>query len=392
MPKGQPRIGGAIDFYEAPLEEAWDPDEAGDDDEAAGLSNLGALEHKKQVVLYGPPGTGKTHEAKALAVQLLRHQALVRWGPTAFLEHLDLVDDLAARQVHRLQLHASYSYEEFIRGQKLTAAGTAPEDGYLLRLIDEVRASQAKTADGDPLPSGVDPHAQWKLADGDLLRPLPWVLIADELNRSDLSRLLGEAFSILEDRESEVELATLNADGSVRKVSMPADLHVIGTMNLIDQSVEQLDFALRRRFLWIYSGFDGDVIREVVRHKWDSYGLGHHPFSRLEADVELLAERAALLNENVRESKVLGRQYEVGHTYFFDAAGFIRRWGKVRTKGQRPKRYLWKDDGTPLAPVVDLWRHSLRPLMEEYLAGVEPKAREREVERLGNVFLRGPQR
>jgi 5-methylcytosine-specific restriction protein B len=161
-------------------------------------------------------------------------------------------------------------------------------------------------------------------------------------------------------------------------------------MNLIDQGVEQLDFALRRRFLWLYSGFDADIIGKVVKSKWEDYGLSHHPWERLQPDVEQLAERATALNSEVSESKLLGQQYEIGHTYFFDSAGFIRRWGKVRTKGLRPKRYLWKEDGTPLAPVLDLWRHSLRPLMQEYLAGIEPQARDREVERLGKLFLHGP--
>jgi 5-methylcytosine-specific restriction protein B len=54
MEAGQPAIGGAIDFYYAPLREAWDPDTHGWDDEG-GISNLGALEQKRQVILYGHP-------------------------------------------------------------------------------------------------------------------------------------------------------------------------------------------------------------------------------------------------------------------------------------------------------------------------------------------------
>jgi 5-methylcytosine-specific restriction protein B len=246
MPDGQPTIGGAVDFYETPLYEAWDPTEDDRSGDAGGISHLGALEHKRQVVLYGPPGTGKTYEAKDLARRLICHQALVRWRAVGFLQHRDRVEELADLQIRRLQLHMSYSYEDFIWGMRVGAGGaTIPQEGYLLKLVAEIDEANAQAPDG--------------------LQPLPWVLILDEVNRVDLSRLLGEAFSTLEDRDAAVDLPMLGEDGERRTLRLPRDLYVIATMNLIDQSVEQLDFALRRRFLWLQSGFRGDVIAPVVR-------------------------------------------------------------------------------------------------------------------------------
>ena len=52
----------------------------------------------------------------------------------------------------------------------------------------------------------------------------------------------------MEDRESAVLLA--GQDGQPYPLTVPENLYIIGTMNLIDQSLEQVDFALRRRFLW----------------------------------------------------------------------------------------------------------------------------------------------
>jgi 5-methylcytosine-specific restriction protein B len=366
MPQGQPSIPGQIDFYWPPLWEGWDPDDSGGDADAA-LTHLGALEFKRQVVLYGPPGTGKTYEAKQLAARLITHQALVRWGPVAFLENTERIEQAIKDQVRRVQLHQAWSYEQFIGGLKLAEGGaTELQEGYLPELVNEI---ERVGGEGEP-------------------PPLPWVLILDELNRTDLSRLLGEVFSALDDREAPIDLAGLGDEQQRRTLKLPKDLFIVGTLNLIDQSVEALDFALRRRFLWLYTGFRTEIIPEVVERKWNELGIAHHPFDRLREDIDLLAERASQLNTEIRDSHLLGEQYEIGHTYLFDVVGFIERWPKVRRQGYRPPRYLWKDD-KPLPPAVDLWRFSLKPLLDEYLAGIEPDQRNRQVARLRDVFLNG---
>lgn len=364
---------GALDFYKPGLRETWDPAEGGEEDDETGVSHLAALEIKGQAVLYGPPGTGKTHEAKDLARRLLRHQALTRWGPVAYFENLGLIEEIADRQVRRLQLHQAYSYEDFVRGLRITDSGaTVPQDGYLLQLIDEVDRSHAEQEQGGGLPA------------------LPWVLLLDEMNRVDLSRLLGEGFAALEDRDAEVDLPALEPGGAVRKLRIPRDLYFIGTLNLIDQSVEQLDFALRRRFLWLRSGFRAEVIPEVVERRWAAEPRsGHHPWWRLQPDIERLAKRASALNAEIAASRLLGEQYELGHTYFFDIAAFIARWPKVSSRGHRPRGYLWKTGGDPQPPLRDLWRHSLAPLLSEYLAGIDADARRRELDRLAEVFFDG---
>jgi len=205
-----------------------------------------------------------------------------------------------------------------------------------------------------------------------------------------VSRLFGEAFSLLEDRSAAIDLPMLGEEGKPRSVSLPEDLYVIGTMNLIDQSVEQLDFALRRRFLWIRSGFSRDAIIDVVYERWQqSKYCKHHGWDRIEGEIDLLAERAAMLNKDIATSRLLGEQYEIGHTYFFDIVGFLERWDDLRLRGQRPKGYLWSGAGHPKPPLLDLWEHSLRPLLHEYLAGVDAQARQKELTALRSVLLAG---
>jgi 5-methylcytosine-specific restriction protein B len=173
------------------------------------------------------------------------------------LEHQSVVEELIRTQVRRLQLHPAYSYEDFIRGLRLEEGNTVARDGDLLELIKEVQR-----AEDDP-PAG--------------LEPLPWVLILDEINRADLSRLFGEAFSVLEDRDAGVRLP-IQGPGLEPEITMPEDVFLIGTMNLIDQSVEQLDFALRRRFLWLPRGFERDVIPEVVELLWRDTDVEQFPW------------------------------------------------------------------------------------------------------------------
>ena len=67
---------------------------------------------------------------------------------------------------------------------------------------------------------------------------LPVILVLDEINRTDLSRLFGEAFSLLENRDTPVLLPGFDVGAAPQALAPPHNLYVIGTMNLIDQSVE----------------------------------------------------------------------------------------------------------------------------------------------------------
>jgi 5-methylcytosine-specific restriction enzyme B len=350
-----------VDFYEPPLAGTWGGPRVGD-----GTDPVGALELKKQVVLFGPPGTSKTYEAKELATQIIRRHAVKDWGPVAYFQNQDRVSELLASHVRRLQLHPAYSYEEFIRGLRLRDGTVAYEDGYLLTLIKEIQ--------GEDRPS--DEPA------------LPWVLILDELNRADLSRVFGEAFSVLEDRNSDVELPGTEPGEPPAFIRLPENLYVIGTMNLIDQSLEQIDFALRRRFLWRRSGFDAQRLAEVLRELWDAQPESKRDsWERISADMVHLVERAELLNGQIAESPLLGRDYEIGHTYFFDIVGLLARAEYMHRK-TRAGRFLWTAKGEPRSAVTDLWWMSLEPLLDQYLQGVDAESRAAEIGRLAKVFLK----
>lgn len=350
---------GILDFYWPPLHGIWDPGS----DRPDGASDLDLLLYKKQIVLYGPPGTGKTHRTRELAGRLIRRVALDKWKAARFFSSQSELDAYVGENVHWVQLHPGYGYEEFVRGLRLSADGsTAFVDGFLPRLVDQM--------------AGV-PEAD----------RLPVILVLDEINRTDLSRLFGEAFSLLENRGTPALLPGFEPGDPPKTLVLPDNLFVIGTMNLIDQSVEELDFALRRRFFWRPAGFDPTPIITVNEQRWASHAPAKWGWNRAVADMTRLAERAVLLNQEIRRSPHLGPQYELGHTYFFDAAFFAGRW--LHGIKQLNGGVFWTASGRPRSSIEDLWTFSLEPLLAQYLGGLDADTATAEMARLRAVLMTG---
>ncbi|MGV8963353.1 MAG: AAA family ATPase [Candidatus Saccharimonadaceae bacterium] len=84
---------------------------------------------------------------------------------------------------------------------------------------------------------------------GTVILEKKYVLIIDEINRANLSSVLGELIYALEYRGEEVE-SMYEADGS-NKLVLPPNLYIIGTMNTADRSVGHIDYAIRRRFAFV---------------------------------------------------------------------------------------------------------------------------------------------
>jgi len=159
-----------------------------------------AIERKGQAIFYGPPGTGKTFIADHIA----RH---IVGGGTGFVE--------------LIQFHPAYAYEEFMQGIR---PDTDEKGGLLFELKPGRFLSFCKRA---------------QLTDS------PCVLIIDEINRANLSRVFGELMYLLEYRDKEIQLA------NGVNFSIPSNVRIIGTMNTADRSIALVDFALRRRFAFI---------------------------------------------------------------------------------------------------------------------------------------------
>ncbi|MDE0227199.1 MAG: AAA family ATPase [Gammaproteobacteria bacterium] len=223
------------------------------------------LQYKKNLVLQGPPGVGKTFIAKRLAYLLVGERDPMR--------------------VSQVQFHQSYSYEDFVQGYRPIDDGKfALADGPFLRFCDQALQDQES----------------------------PYVLLIDEINRGNLSKIFGELLLLIEaDKRSATWATTLSyAKEGDEPFYVPNNLHIIGTMNTADRSLALVDYALRRRF----SFFD---IEPAFEH-----GGFVRKLTALGAEAELrnrIVERFKLLNERISDDQNLGAGFRVGHSYFCHA-------------------------------------------------------------------------
>jgi 5-methylcytosine-specific restriction enzyme B len=353
--------GKDLDFYVKPLRSCWYTD-----DESETLGALQALDIKKQIVLYGPPGTGKTYHAREFAGTLIRQHLLKLWGPRRFFSAPESqITDLISARTQRVQFHPGYGYEDFVRGLQIGSNGqTVYRDGVLLRIVEAMNLESVED------------------------RKVPVVLILDEMNRADLSKVLGECFSLLEDRDTDVRLG--GHDDKPRLIRLPQNLYMVGTMNLIDQSLEHVDFALRRRFLWFFRGFSREDFLAVSKVRWNRLvesGEIRRDWEKGTAEFEILADRSVRLNDIIEASSYLGSQYQIGHTYFCDVVAFAHRY--LASSEKRRNRVLFSAGGAALDPVKTLWRYSLSPLIEQYLSGIDSAERDDVLKRAEAVILTG---
>lgn len=181
------------------------------------------------LILYGPPGTGKTYRTVAEAVRLARGLA----------EDDPLLHDRARRgelrtafeelrgqgQIAFVTFHQNYGYEDFVEGLRPRPAGASftlePVAGVFRRLAERAELIEEE-------------H----------------VLVIDEINRANISKVFGELITLIErdKRLGMAEATRLTLPYSQVSFGVPANLHIVGAMNTADRSIALLDTALRRRF------------------------------------------------------------------------------------------------------------------------------------------------
>ncbi len=362
--KLSPMRSGDFDFYsDELLERMWNTSSS-----SLSFDEVDALRAKKQIVLYGPPGTGKTYDARKLANSFLVRNEIRRAGEGKEAKLREILgsarteEGLAARhrgRVRVVQLHGNYSYDEFIWGLRLEKGETVPKKGIFLELCDEAMSNSDKD----------------------------YVLILDEINRVDLSRLFGEAFSALEYRDDDIALSWAEY-----KLRVPNNLYVIGTMNEIDFSLERIDFALRRRFVWFEHSYDEAKLKQIIDHKIEAGAADpstKNAYSRLrtvEADIwNGYAERCSELNALIEDNPDLGSQYLIGHTFFAEIADYLSNYaGESGYSGAKLARVnLYKSGG----PAEALWQFSLEPMILAFLGSMDNKTRATKVKAIKDKFL-----
>jgi 5-methylcytosine-specific restriction protein B len=167
-----------------------------------------------------------------------------------------------------------------------------------------------------------------------------FVLIIDEINRGDISKILGELITLLEmdkrlgmDNELVVTLPY-----SRERFAVPPNLYIIGTMNTADKSIALLDIALRRRFGFIEMAPDFPLLRT----SWSEIHANQAgtEVERLFKESVSAVER---INTRIASNHSIGRDKRIGHAFFFKA--------------------------TSLDDLIMIWNNEIIPLLEEYCYG-----------------------
>lgn len=304
------------------------------------LANADELVSKSSpnIILYGPPGTGKTYSIK---------------------HKLDFLTKGNKSRYLIVQFHPSFTYEDFIDGVK--PVGISSQGNVKFELINGVFKDFCIRAKEDSQNE--------------------YYFVADEINRANLAAVFGETLSLLEadyrwEKDSEDQEKSLivtqncklleslinkSSDGlekdSLKKLAfdynettgavkfgIPSNVRFIGMMNDVDKSIDSFDLALRRRFKWIETSCDYDVIEEYFEDFFEENEKG-----QLEKYVDQCKKLNKFISEPGNNGLGLGTSYEFGHSFFLKTE--VSRGTITKTA----KEYLFEN--------------FLKPTLKEYLRG-----------------------
>ena len=237
-------------------------------------------------ILYGPPGTGKTYATVEKALEIFAAAGMRDVGATREKKRQRFDELVADGHIRFVTFHQSFSYEDFVEGIRAsTDEGKITyqvEDGIFKELCREAHEA-AKTG-----------------------KTTPYVLIIDEINRGNISRIFGELITLVEASHRAClpnsphtrDSITVRLPYSRDLFSVPENVYIIGTMNTADRSLTGLDAALRRRFSFTEMPPRPELLEG----------------SRLQGTEFSLADLLDRINRRI--TVLLDKEHRLGHAWF----------------------------------------------------------------------------
>ena len=227
-------------------------------------------------------------------------------------------------QIEFVTFHQSYSYEEFVEGIKpfIREWGTDSNkdlayignDGIFKNICNEAEKNLRKKSEENNDKYIINPNAP------------RYVLIIDEINRGNISKIFGELITLIEEDKrigNNYQIKT-TLPYSKESFGVPKNLYILGTMNTSDRSIASIDIALRRRFKFV----------EMM------------PNSDLVADFKCNFKKI-FESMNTKIKILLDRDHQIGHSYF------------IKTKYEN----------ADIETLKEIWFDSIIPLLNEYFYG-----------------------
>ena len=384
--------------FEKKYKEEFETIESNMTNQAIKPTIIDLLHYKHQIILQGPPGTGKTREAKRIAKQLLglnnndslegnEQFKLIQFHPSYSYEDFvrgivaqpnetgggivytaenKVLAEFAEKALKAFQEPIKWeNFRDFLEKEKKEGREVYFDEGKELKYNfiqnNELRYLSRGNHNLAGIP--IEEFCQRNLDDkfdsfyknyhkwgwkfitdyfikwaNDFKRKKSYFLVIDEINRANLSTVLGELIYALEYRGESVEsMYAIDDDNSF---TLPPNLYIIGTMNTADRSVGHIDYAIRRRFAFVNvlpkeleGNFDKNLFKAVSKlfiENYDEYINN--------TDTEL--KRAKTLSPEFKPEDVW-----LGQSYFIQ------------------KKY---SDGKDV-PMSIRWEYEIKPILLEYI-------------------------
>lgn len=157
------------------------------------------------------------------------------------------------------------------------------------------------------------------------------VMIIDEINRGNISKIFGELITLIEEtkREDADEEMSVVLPYSQKPFSVPKNIYILGTMNTADRSIALMDTALRRRFSFVEMMPKPELLHDI----------------EIEKDGVVLDIESMLSKMNERITYLYDREHTIGHAFFMK---------------------MKKKEYANINTLADIFRNSIIPLLQEY--------------------------
>ena len=265
------------------------------------------------IILQGPPGTGKTYGVERYIKYIIENNPNPQQHSLKDCRFTNIETKIDYKNPPSviweiIQAHPSFSYEDFVRGMT-TASGSSLH----FEAKDRILVKMARLA--------TELFIQYKN------KAPKVILLIDEINRCNLSTVLGECILLLEPSKrmrmngdelmggTPVRLQYENNDTTQNTLVLPENLEIIGTMNTADRSIALMDYAIRRRFRFIdckpneetcpkiLSQINVEDAKTSTNILQTYYGTDSERGSKV---VELLEK----INQEIKET------HQLGHSFF----------------------------------------------------------------------------